>query len=269
VELASNEAVALPAAFVPHPPPEQRYRPAVTTGLGFGNSGVEALLSGLYEVVERDAAMLAWYSSFDPLALSVETDRVETMRSRAASEGLSVTLLLLTMDVDVPVVAAAVHREEWPRFATGMAADLDARAAGASALAEALQNWMELRGMGPERAAAASGAIGRYADLPGTASSFLDTGATVDAGDISTEVPDGEAELDAVLDRLAAADLTAYAARTTTRDVATLGFEAVRVLVPAAQPLAFGEMYFGERAETAPASLGFEPRLDREHHPFP
>jgi ribosomal protein S12 methylthiotransferase accessory factor len=268
VDLRRDERVALPAAFVHHPPPEQRYRPAVTTGLGFGNSGVEALLSGLYEVVERDAAMLAWYSSFDPLELSVTTDRVETMRTRAASEGLSVTLLLLTMDVDVPVVAAAVHREEWPRFATGIAADLDARTAGASALAEALQNWMELRGMGPDRAAAASGAIGHYADLPGAASSFLDTRATVDAGDLSTEVR-GEAELDAVLDRLAAADLTAYAARTTTPDVGALGFEAVRVVVPAAQPIAFGEMYFGERAETAPASLGFEPRLDRDHHPFP
>ena len=269
VELRSNETVALPAAFVSHPPPEQRYRPAVTTGLGLGNSGVEALLSGLYEVIERDAAMLAWYSSFDPLALSVETDRVETMRSRAASEGLSVTLLLLTMDVDVPVVTAVVHRDEWPRFATGIAADLDARAAGASALAEAVQNWMELRGMGPERAAAASGAIGRYADLPEAASSLLNTAVSVDAGDLSTEVADGEAELETVLDRLAAADLTAYAARTTTRDIEALGFEAVRVLVPAAQPLAFDEMYFGERAETAPVSLGFEPRLDREHHPFP
>jgi ribosomal protein S12 methylthiotransferase accessory factor len=269
VDLGSEESVALPAAFVQHPPPEQRYRPAVTTGLGFGNSGVEALLSGLYEVIERDAAMLAWYSSFEPLALTVETDRVGTMRSRAKSEGLSVTLLLLTMDIDVPVVAAAVHREEWPRFATGIAADLDAREAGASALAEALQNWMELRGMGPDRAAAASGAIGHYADLPDAALSFLDADATVDAADLSTETPDGEAELDTVLGRLAAADLAAYAARTTTRDIEALGFEAVRVLVPAAQPLAFGDMYFGERAETAPPSLGFESRPDREHHPFP
>jgi ribosomal protein S12 methylthiotransferase accessory factor len=268
-DLVSGESVALPAAFVHHPPPERRYRPAVTTGLGFGNSGVEALLSGLYEVIERDAAMLAWYSSFEPLALAVETHPVETMRSRAASEGLDVTLLLLTMDIDVPVVAAAVHRGEWPRFAAGTAANLDAEAAAASALAEALQNWMELRGMGPERAAEASGAIGSYAELPDTAAAFLDAGATVDADDVSAGAVDGEAELDAVLDRLAAADLGAYAARTTTRDVDALGFEAVRALVPAAQPLAFGEPYFGERAESVPASLGFEPRLDRDHHPFP
>jgi len=268
-DLTSGESVNLPASFVLHPPPERRYRPAVTTGLGFGNSGVGALLSGLYEVIERDTAMLAWYSSFEPLGLTTGTERVETMRSRAASEGLDVTLLVLTMDVDVPVVAAAVHREEWPRFAAGTAADLDASAAAESALAEALQNWMELRGMGPERAKAASGAIDTYADLPDRAWAFLDTTVTVAAEDISTAVSDGQEELETLLDRLATVGLDAYAARTTTRDVGLLGFEAVRVLVPAAQPLAFGDLFFGERAASVPSSLGFEPRLDRDHHPFP
>ena len=49
----------------------------------------------------------------------------------------------------------------------------------------------------------------------------------------------------------------------------SLGFEAVRVLVPAAQPLFTGEAYFGDRAREVPGSLGFEPRLEREPHPFP
>jgi ribosomal protein S12 methylthiotransferase accessory factor len=48
-----------------------------------------------------------------------------------------------------------------------------------------------------------------------------------------------------------------------------MGFEAVRVLVPGAQPLFTGEPYFGERARTVPEALGFEPRLDRPIHPFP
>jgi ribosomal protein S12 methylthiotransferase accessory factor len=48
-----------------------------------------------------------------------------------------------------------------------------------------------------------------------------------------------------------------------------MGFEAVRALVPAAQPLFTDEPYFGERAERVPRELGFEPRLDRDHHPFP
>jgi ribosomal protein S12 methylthiotransferase accessory factor len=55
----------------------------------------------------------------------------------------------------------------------------------------------------------------------------------------------------------------------TPRDVAQLGFEAVRVLVPTAQPLFTGEAFFGERAREVPPDLGFEFRPDRGHHPYP
>jgi ribosomal protein S12 methylthiotransferase accessory factor len=81
--------------------------------------------------------------------------------------------------------------------------------------------------------------------------------------------PTGQAELEAVVDATAEAGLHPYAARTTTRDVEELGFEAVRVVVPAAQPLFFEDAYFGERARTVPSQLGFDPRTDRPHHPFP
>ncbi|MHB9286087.1 YcaO-like family protein [Halobacteriales archaeon Cl-PHB] len=268
--LHTDGDVMLPAEFVHYPPPSQRYRPPITTGLGLGNSGVEAVLSGLYEVIERDAAVLSWYSTFEPMGLDVADDGFATLVNRARAEDLAVTPLLLTQDVDVPVVAVAVHREEWPRFAIGSGADLDVAAAARSALAEALQNWMELRGMGPEDAAEESGAIGHFADFPESAATLVDPETTVPAATVGPDsVPAGEAELELVLDRLAAADLTAYAARTTTRDVERLGFEAVRAVVPAAQPLFFGEGYFGDRAESVPDDLGFEPRFDREHHPFP
>ena len=271
VDLRSDEPASLPAEFVHHPPPEERFKPAITTGLGLGNSGVEALLSGLYEVVERDATMIAWYSSFEPLALSVSDPRFAALEKRARAEDLSVTALLVTQDVDIPVVAAAVHRDgDWPKFAVGSGASLDPVDAATSALAEALQNWMELRAMGPEQAADEGGAIGEYADFPDAAREFVDVDATVPAETVGPEtVPEGTAELEAALDRLAAAELDAYAARTTTADVASLGFEAVRVLIPEAQPLFQGEPFFGERARTVPESLGFEPELDRAYHPYP
>lgn len=261
---------ALPAEFVHYPPPEGRYHPPVTTGLGLGNSTVEALLSGLYEVIERDAMMLSWYSSFEPLGLAIEGGDYETMADRTESEGYSVQALLLTQDVDVPVVAAAVTGDEWPQLALGTAANLDTRVAAENALAEALQNWTELRGMGPDEASEAAGAIGRYGADPGPAADFVDPETTVPVQSVGPEtVPAGEAELDAVLDRLGDAGLEPYGASLTTRDVAELGFEAVRAVVPAAQPLTFGEMYFGERAETVPGELGFAARTDRDHHPFP
>ncbi len=268
--LSTGEDVMVPAEFVYFPPPSRRYRSPVTTGLGLGNSGTEAVLSGLYEVIERDATMLSWYSTFEPLGLAVEDEHFETLVARARSEELSVTPLLLTQDVDVPVVAVAVRGKSWPRLALGSGANLDVTRAARAALAEALQNWMELRGMGEDEADGALGEIGRYASEPGPAVEFVEPETTVPAESVGpSELPAGENELMAVLDRVAAAGLDAYAVRTTTRDVEALGFEAVRVVVPSAQPLCFGTVYFGERARTVPETLGFAPALEQPHHPFP
>lgn len=268
--LSTGGEVMLPAEFVHFPPPSRRYRSPITTGLGLGNSGVEALLSGLYEVIERDAAMLSWYSSFEPLELAVEDEVFRTMVDRARSEDLTVTPLLVTQDVDVPVVSVAVQGDSWPKFALGADADLDVESAARSALAEALQNWMELDGMGQEGAAEALGEIGRYATEPGAATEFVETETKIPADSVGPDdVPTGEAELEELLDRVTEAGLRPYASRTTTRDVETLGFEAVRVVVPSAQPMCFGDVYFGERAERVPDDLGFSPELEQDHHPFP
>ena len=262
--------VSLPAEFVYFPPPSRRYRPPITTGLGLGNSPVEALLSGLYEVVERDATMVGWYSTYEPFGLEVDDDRIVELRKRASAESLELTLLVMTQDIDIPVIAAAVHRSgEWPQFAAGSAANLDPVAAAESAAAEAIQNWMELRAMGPQQAESQSGAIATYADFPDAAATFVDPPQTVSAANLGEASLCGESELTAVCEALKSVSLTPYAANITPRDVAELGFTAVRALIPAAQPLFTGDPYFGERAEAVPQSLGFEPRLDRSYHPFP
>jgi ribosomal protein S12 methylthiotransferase accessory factor len=216
--------------------------------------------------------MLAWYSDYDPLGLSVDDERVQELEKRARSEGLSVTVTLLTQDVDVPVVAATVHRDgEWPRFAAGSGADLDPVDAATGALAEALQNWVELRDMGPEQAGEEGGAIGQYAEFPDRVRELTHPETTVPAESVADDAADltGEEALDALVDRVADAGLTPYAARTTTRDVASLGFEGVRAVIPESQPLFTGEAFFGDRLQSVAASMGFEARPNRAYHPFP
>ncbi|PHQ37964.1 bacteriocin biosynthesis protein SagD [Halorubrum persicum] len=268
--LGTGEAASLPAEFVGFPPPENRYRPAITTGLGLGNSGPHAALSGLYEVIERDATMTSWYSTADPLGIEVDDEGFAELEKRARAESLSVTPLLVTTDIDVPVVAVGVHREgDWPRFAAGSGADLDPTAAARSALAEALQNWVELRSMGADAAAEQGAAIGRHADFPTETRAFFDPEATVPAASLGEPDRSGANELAAVVERVETVGLEPYVARTTTRDLAALGFEAVRVLVPGAQPLFTGDPFFGDRAGDVPRSMGFEPDLEKEYHPFP
>lgn len=124
--------------------------------------------------------------------------------------------------------------------------------------------------MGPEDAVDESGAIGRYAEFPVAAREFVDPETTVPADSVGpATIPDGEDELAAVVERAAAAGLAPYAARLTPRDVESLGFEAVRVAAPSAQPLFTGEPVFGERARSVPEAMGFEPQLDRDLHPYP
>ena len=268
--LADGTATHLPAEFVHFPPPERRYRPPITTGLGLGNSGPAAALAGLYEVIERDATMTTWYATTEPLGLSVDDSVLDRLRKRARAESLSVSTLLVTGDIDVPVVAAAVHRDgDWPRFAAGSGASLDPAAAARSAVAEALQNWTELRSMGREAADDAGAAIGRHADRPPETAAFFDPTTTVDTAGIGEPDLDGSAALETVVERVQAVGLSPVVARLTTRDLATLGFEAVRVLVPRAQPLFTGEPFFGDRAREVPRSMGYEPALDRPYHPFP
>ncbi|GAB7009323.1 YcaO-like family protein [Halorubrum trueperi] len=268
--LATGDVASLPAELVHFPPPENRYRPAITTGLGLGNSGAEAALSGLYEVIERDATMTSWYSTADPLGIEVDDPTFAELEKRARAESLAVTPLLVTADIDVPVVAVGVHREgDWPRFAAGSGADLDPVAAARSALAEALQNWTELRSMDEDAAAEEGAAIGHHADFPEETRAYFDPETTIPAESLGERERSGPDELEAVVDRVEAVGLDAYVARTTTRDLASLGFEAVRVLVPGAQPLFTGEPFFGERARDVPQSMGFEPTLDEAYHPFP
>ncbi|PSQ43970.1 bacteriocin biosynthesis protein SagD [Halobacteriales archaeon SW_7_68_16] len=264
MDLATGERVHLPAGAVVFPPPDGG---GITTGLGLGTDGTGAIRAGVTEVIERDATICSWYSTAEPLGLTVDDERFATLTGRARSEGLAVTPLLVTVDVDVPVVAVAVHRgTEWPQFAVGSDAALDATEAAVGALCEALQNWTELRSMGPEEA---GGAIGRYATFPEPVRSFVDPERTVPAPAVSADIEDGEGPVAAIVDRLAAADLSAYVTRLTPRDVAAAGFEAVRVVVPEAQPLFTGEPTFGGRVETVARDRGYEPRLDGPDHPYP
>jgi ribosomal protein S12 methylthiotransferase accessory factor len=234
-DLSTGEAAYLPAEAARFPPPDRRYFDPVTTGLGLGSSTVEAVLSGLYEVIERDAAMLAWYSTFEPLELAVDDDRYAGLARRIRAEELSAT---------------------------------------ADALAEAVQNWTELRSMGPDGAAEEPTAIGRYAETPGAARRFFEGDGPVPAGSVGDDgAADlaGEAELDALVGAVGDAGLTPYAADLTPRDVAAAGFSVVRVAVPGAQPLFVDvdDPVFGDRARSVPADMGFEADLDGPPHPFP
>ncbi|AWB27620.1 YcaO-like family protein [Halococcoides cellulosivorans] len=258
--LSDDARVAVPADRVVYPAPADSR--GTTTGLALGDDRPDAIRRGLLEVIERDAAMLFWYSSADPLGLDIDDERFDRLVGRVTSD-CRVTTLLVTQDVDVPVVAVALHREKWPAFSIATAAALDPVAAAQDALREAVQNWMELRRIG--RSEAAGGHV-PYADRPPAVEDLLDPDRSVPAAGLGV---DTDAPVESLVDRLADVDLDAYAVDLTPPDVATMGLAAARAIVPGAQPWAESDVPFGERAREVPVSMGFEPRLDRDRHPFP
>lgn len=111
MDLGGGEAVLVPAAAVFHPYAPDRSGMLFinnSCGLASGSSMLEAVIQGMYEVIERDALSLARASN---LFTSVEPDSItqENCAKLLAAfrrEGVEVFVKELTTDVGVPVYAA-------------------------------------------------------------------------------------------------------------------------------------------------------------------
>ena len=78
-----------------------------SNGCALGGSHAEAILSGLYEVVERDAYFTTWYSRIAPLQIankSIKDHRCQALIARAEAEGFEVHLFDMTFDIAIPSV---------------------------------------------------------------------------------------------------------------------------------------------------------------------
>ena len=119
-----------------------------TNGLACGNEPIEAILQGLYEVVERDAVAL-WHAA-EPLAQaacgvdpgSVDGAASGWLLARFAAAGVAVRIWDVTSEVGLPVFMALACDADGlagvePEFGAGCHADADV--ALARALAEAAQ----------------------------------------------------------------------------------------------------------------------------------
>ena len=135
-------------------------RQADSTGLAAGPSTEAAVLSGLLEVIERDAVGLWWWGGrsayeADPSSDSATADLVSRVRQRSARQ---TWFLDLTTDIGVPVIAALSCEDSGQAVVAGFAADADAGRAMHRAFLELCQ--MELaqalaleksRQLGPDR----------------------------------------------------------------------------------------------------------------------
>ncbi|GHF55226.1 hypothetical protein GCM10010218_40810 [Streptomyces mashuensis] len=268
-----------------------------SNGCGLGNSPEEAALYGLFEIAERDAFLMAWYTAtpLPRVALPPGDTGTALLADRAALAGYRLVLLDATNDFGIPAVVAVCRYEgghaEAPRMFLAAGAHHDPRVAIRSAVAEVVTNVLEA----PHRARAESRThdpdrlrpmLGRpelvvglddhvglntlpeagprleflFAETPCRTVAEAWPGAPEPVADLS-------ALLGAVVQRLAGAGLEVIAVDQTEPGLRDrLGLHCAKVVVPGALPMTFGHV--NHRTRGLPRLLGVPYRLGRTERPL-
>lgn len=302
VALPSNEPAYLPAQLVylrwlsPQDTGEEPIGYSTSNGAACGVTFEEAVLSGLLELVERDAFMLTWYGRLScPLVdWSSEPELTAFDARYFRATGLRYSAIDLSCYHEVPTVAAVVRGTpgDGAPIAVGAAAAPTAPEAWQDALGEAFAVRAWARAMSHE--GRARGFASDFSDLDGfddhilfyaneenaRHADFLDASAAERAvGEIAPlEGSDITEQITALCQRLAACGATAYAVDVTAPDIAAAGLRVAKVVVPELQPLDVaydGRFLGGRRLYRAAYELGLRTRplsfdeLNPYPHPFP
>jgi ribosomal protein S12 methylthiotransferase accessory factor len=111
--LIKKKPILVPACmvFMPYVFPNRNegeavIAPTISTGLSCRPSYDEAILYGIFEVVERDAAMLTWYLQLSPPRIDFKEDLwlQEIFSDRFSNTGLEFHLFDITTDINIPTV---------------------------------------------------------------------------------------------------------------------------------------------------------------------
>lgn len=130
---------------------EPRMFLSTSNGLAAGPTNIQAILSAILELIERDAIMLSWYIRRSPCKIKLETiksDRIQFLISELKKEGLIPVILLMTLDIPVPVILTILYSKKnlTPYATFGGAADFNLDNAILKALLESimLRNTLEI-----------------------------------------------------------------------------------------------------------------------------
>lgn len=137
---------------VPKEQPEQLHAFPAVGGIAAGPSLEHALLSGLTEVVERDAAAV-WWANAASLPLLPLTSRIRAHLAPVL-EAYEVTLTHIDNEFGIPVLAACVRTRAEGWLTIGFAARADPEEAALKALAEAFGLQLTCRSLDDQAAAA-------------------------------------------------------------------------------------------------------------------
>ena len=262
---------------------EPTIREINTSGAGGFFSLEGALLSAIYELVQRDGFLIYWLNNQPPPRIDISTisdESVKKLIDLVQKQGLEVTFLDTTTDIAIPSCVCVIMDKSggYPRVALGGGSGLNPEVMIKCALLEALmiRSWMEksnlkftlpqdyhpfqTEGIGLEERA------GLWANIPGNESlSFFSSGPSVSLSDLSRHGKSSSSkseELKHVIKKfkLLGAGHEIFYYRSDQEILRKVGYESVRAVIPALLPLYMVETNAplgAKRLHKVPQKLGF------------
>lgn len=225
-----------------------------SNGFAAGPDLESALLGGLYEVIERDAIVSAWYTQTEPTPVDISRFSEATkLRETLETPNRDVHVFELASTVDVPVVGGSfVHtNDEFPKFGLSGGAHCDPETAVEDAITELSQQLPLNKITGEQKAEDfdiddAFTNFENNAVFYGNPENFEHVEIFVNGDDAprttleshpTLEFEETLSELETVLEKLASANCTPIAIEKTPADVADVGVNVVKTFVPELLPL--------------------------------
>lgn len=151
--ISANEDVFAPAQFVHWNYKLDELEPCLcegnTNGAGGWFSKEGAILSGLYELIQRDAFLIYWLNRLTPKRIdpySVPNEDFQKLLQESERYGFEVYCLNITSDISVPAFAVIISDPtgKGPRFSLGAGCQADPCGALCRAFEEAwsIYNWV-------------------------------------------------------------------------------------------------------------------------------
>jgi ribosomal protein S12 methylthiotransferase accessory factor len=126
-------------------PDEPRLMPATSNGLACGTSLEDATLRAIFELIERDAAMITWYAQRIVPRLNLDfkylvLPELKILLEKIFEEGFRVEVFISTLNIPIPSVIGCIYsqRKTVPYASFGLATEVDLERAALKAVLEAL-----------------------------------------------------------------------------------------------------------------------------------
>jgi ribosomal protein S12 methylthiotransferase accessory factor len=234
-------------------PDEKLIAPAISTGSAAGTTLEDAVLSGLYESIERDAFSIMWLNRWPAPRLLIDEDELSSLfNDRFRRPNLDYHLFVVELETGAPTVICVILDANFdpPLSCIGGAARIDVRDAAVKAMIECVQGWHWARDhrlkKGPVPLPADFASIRTFesrvqlyacADMRPALAFLLEAEETVRISDCPRRLRSASEAIQDLASCVHAAGSDVILIPLTTAEVEELGWHAVKVFCPALQQL--------------------------------